>query len=122
MSVDTRACFQNKTSVRNRQTFFEVVPLPLNLCQAGGKDSNVVLRIRHEPADLASDDDARDLQKPVEPGDLQRRMRDEAPSIYLFWLKRLDVIDRHFCGLPRRPESPEPALDAIHRCAPGETP
>lgn len=94
-----------------------------------GAETATVLRIRHESADLAVDDDARELRPPVDPGApgagaraLQRRMRDEAPSIYLFWRKRLDVIDRRFCGLPRRPDSPEGALDAIHPCREGEVP
>ena len=51
---------------------------------------------------------------------LQRRFRDEPPSIYLYWIERLAIIDSAYCGLPRLPDGPESALHLVHLCAPGE--
>ena len=97
-----------------------------------GRGPAILMRPRHATSDLLSDDELRRL--PTLPrGDLstveavaeasrlaQRRLRDEAPAIYLVWLNRLDVIDRRFCGLPSLPDGPEGRLDLVHACAPGE--
>ncbi len=64
---------------------------------------------------LTSPDKVQALEQAV-----QRRMRDEPPSIYLFWQERLDIIDTRFCGLPALPDGPESALNLVHLCAPGE--
>ena len=53
----------------------------------------------------------RDQVKPAS-HKLQRRLRDEPSSIYLFWRDRLDVIDKKFCGL-RPTAMPPPSSRAL---------
>ena len=90
-----------------------------------------VVLYRHATSDALSDREAQALldgaRPPASLGELkkasaalQRRMRDEPPSLYLIWPDRLDVIDRRFCGLPTLPDGPEAELHRVHRCAPGE--
>jgi hypothetical protein len=88
----------------------------------GGNAPATLLLFRHATSDLLSDREVRGLP-PATPGSPvsdQRRLREQPPSIYLFWPERLDVIDKRFCGLPRLPDGPEPALDRVHLCARGE--
>jgi len=98
-----------------------------------GAGSAAILGFRHAASDVLSDRETGLLGAAAPASELssrtavdqvvrltQRRLRDEAPSIYLVWLNRLDVIDRRFCGLPGLADGPEGRLDAVHASAPGE--
>lgn len=91
--------------------------------QLDREDSWAILHYRHAASDLFLDREAQPFLaegRPASLGDLQRRMRDQPTSIYLVWPDRLDIIDERYCGLPRLPDGPEPALDQVHLCAPDE--
>src|SRR5439155_22111807 len=85
-----------------------------------------LLAIRHASADVRHDRDVARLPMDeavpahLDVRTLQKRLRDEAPSIYLYWPDRLEVIDRRFCGLPKLPFGPETQLNLVHPCAEGE--
>lgn len=104
----------------------EFVDKPFNELRSMQIEQNsswAILHYRHAASDLSLDPEAQPLLTDslhISSSDLQRRMRDQPTSIYLVWPDRLDIIDERYCGLPRLPDGPEPALDQIYLCAPDE--
>lgn len=123
---------QRQLAAAGVEGHFRGIEIAAHRARVLGRGPLAILRFRHAASDVLFDEETRSLPGGA-PTDLpsaaaveqavrraQRRLRDEAPAIYLVWLNRLDVIDRRFCGLPSLPDGPEGRLDRVHPCAPGE--